>query len=60
MAKNAEESWIDDAARLRRRVKKGITENDMSQTIAQAIMWILTLGALVLYMQRRRKRKTDY
>ena len=40
-------------------MKKG-TVNDMSQTIAQAIMWILTLGALVLYMQRRRKRKTDY
>ena len=29
-------------------------------TIAQAILWILTLGALVLYMQRRRKRKINY
>jgi hypothetical protein len=32
----------------------------MEQTIAQSAMWILSLGALVLYMQRRRKRKTDY
>ena len=31
----------------------------MSQTIMQAILWVLTLGALVLFMQRRRKRKTD-
>jgi hypothetical protein len=31
----------------------------MSQTMIQAIGWILSLGALVLYMQRRRKRKTD-
>jgi hypothetical protein len=29
-------------------------------TISQAIMWILALGALVLYMQRRKKRKTSY
>jgi hypothetical protein len=29
-------------------------------TVAQAILWILTLGALVLYMQRRRKRKINY
>jgi hypothetical protein len=28
--------------------------------VSQAIIWILTLGAFVLYMQRRRKRKTDY
>jgi hypothetical protein len=32
----------------------------MEQTIVQAIMWIFSLGALVLYMQRRKKRKTDY
>lgn len=29
-------------------------------TITQAIIWTLTLGAFVLYMQRRRKRKSDY
>jgi hypothetical protein len=32
----------------------------MNGTIPQAIIWILTLGALVLYMQRRRKRKINY
>ena len=32
----------------------------MSQTLVQAAIWIATLGALVLYMQRRRKRKTNY
>jgi len=32
----------------------------MNQTIVQAIFWIATLGALVLYMQRRRKRKSNY
>jgi hypothetical protein len=32
----------------------------MSQTIVQAIFWIATLGMLVLYVQRRRKRKTNY
>lgn len=31
----------------------------MNGTITQAILWILTLGALVLYMSRRRKRKSD-
>jgi hypothetical protein len=31
----------------------------MSQTIVQAVLWIATLGALVLFLQRRRKRKTD-
>ena len=31
----------------------------MDQNITQAILWILTLGALVLFMQRRRKRKTN-
>jgi hypothetical protein len=32
----------------------------MNQTILQAIFWIATLAVLVLYMQRRRKRKTNY
>jgi hypothetical protein len=32
----------------------------MNQTLVQAVMWIATLGALVLYMQRRRKRKSNY
>jgi hypothetical protein len=31
----------------------------MNQTIVQAIFWIATLALLVLYMQRRRKRKTN-
>ncbi len=30
----------------------------MSNTIVQAVFWIATLGVLVLYMARRRKRKT--
>ena len=30
----------------------------MSNTILQAILWIATLGVLVLYMARRKKRKT--
>jgi hypothetical protein len=32
----------------------------MNQTIVQAIFWIATLAMLVLYIQRRRKRKTNY
>lgn len=31
----------------------------MNQTLIQAVIWIATLGALILYMQRRRKRKTN-
>lgn len=31
----------------------------MNQTILQTIFWIATLGVLVLYVQRRRKRKAD-
>jgi hypothetical protein len=31
----------------------------MNQTLIQAVIWIATLGVLVLYMQRRRKRKTN-
>jgi hypothetical protein len=30
----------------------------MSANIVQAIFWVATLGVLILYMQRRRKRKT--
>jgi hypothetical protein len=30
----------------------------MSNTMLQAIFWIATLGVLVLYMARRKKRKT--
>lgn len=30
----------------------------MSNTMLQAILWIATLGVLVLYMARRKKRKT--
>jgi len=29
----------------------------MNSTVLQAIFWIATLAVLVLYMQRRRKRK---
>jgi hypothetical protein len=32
----------------------------MSQTTLQAIFWIATLAMLVLYMQRRRKRKSNF
>jgi hypothetical protein len=32
----------------------------MNQTIVQTVFWIATLGALILYVQRRRKRKADY
>jgi hypothetical protein len=32
----------------------------MSQTVIQAVFWIASLGVLVLYMARRRKRKTNY
>ena len=31
----------------------------MNQTLIQAVIWIATLGVLILYMQRRRKRKTN-
>jgi uncharacterized membrane-anchored protein len=31
----------------------------MNQTIVQSIIWIVTLAVLVLYMQRRRKRKSN-
>ncbi len=32
----------------------------MDQTILQAVLWIATLGILVLFLQRRRKRKANY
>jgi hypothetical protein len=32
----------------------------MNQTTIQAIFWIATLAMLVLYIQRRRKRKANY
>ena len=32
----------------------------MNQTITQAVMWVLTMLALVLFVQRRRKRKTNF
>ncbi len=32
----------------------------MSDTIVQAVLWIATLGVLVLFLQRRRKRKANY
>ena len=31
----------------------------MTGMIEQTVMWVLTLGALVLYVQRRRKRRVD-
>lgn len=32
----------------------------MTQMIVQAVLWIATLGALVLFLQRRRKRKANF
>jgi hypothetical protein len=32
----------------------------MNATILQAIFWIATLGVLVLFLQRRKKRKANY
>lgn len=31
----------------------------MNDTILQATIWILTLAVAVLYMQRRRKRRSE-
>jgi hypothetical protein len=31
----------------------------MNQTLVQAIFWIASLAVLVLYMQRKRKRKIN-
>jgi hypothetical protein len=32
----------------------------MNQTILQAIFWIATLAVLVLFLQRRKKRKANF
>ncbi len=32
----------------------------MNSTILQAIFWIATLAVLVLFLQRRKKRKANY
>lgn len=32
----------------------------MNQTVIQTVLWVATLGVLVLFLQRRRKRKTNY
>ena len=32
----------------------------MTATLVQAILWLATLAVLVLFLQRRRKRKTNY
>jgi len=32
----------------------------MSSTLVQAVMWIGALAVLVLYMQRRKKRKSSF
>lgn len=32
----------------------------MNPTLIQAVLWIATLAVLVLFLQRRRKRKTNY
>ena len=32
----------------------------MNSTILQAVFWIATLAVLVLFLQRRKKRKTNY
>jgi MYXO-CTERM domain-containing protein len=34
--------------------------NGIGQTIPQAIMWTLALSALLLFLQRRRRRKANY
>jgi hypothetical protein len=32
----------------------------MNQMFMQSVLWIATLGVLILFLQRRRKRKTNY
>jgi hypothetical protein len=32
----------------------------MNQTVIQTILWVATLAVLVLFLQRRRKRKANY
>jgi len=31
----------------------------MNSTLVQAVLWIATLGVLVLFLQRRRKRRSN-
>jgi hypothetical protein len=32
----------------------------MSATVVQSVFWILAVGILVLFMQRRKKRKSNF
>jgi MYXO-CTERM domain-containing protein len=32
----------------------------MNETIMQSVFWVATLGLLVLFLQRRRRRKANY
>ena len=32
----------------------------MDNMVMQSVVWILALGALVLYWQRRKKRRSEY
>lgn len=32
----------------------------MNQTILQAVFWVATLAVLVLFLQRRKKRKANF
>jgi MYXO-CTERM domain-containing protein len=32
----------------------------MNETIMQSVLWVATLGLLVLFLQRRRRRKANY
>lgn len=32
----------------------------MNDTLMQALLWIASLGVLVMFVQRRRKRKAGY
>jgi len=32
---------------------------DISQTMLQAVMWIATFAVLVMFLQRRRKRRSN-
>ena len=33
---------------------------NMNQTMLQTVMWIATFGVLVLFLQRRRKRRSNF
>ncbi len=32
----------------------------MNSTIVQAVFWVATLAVLILFLQRRKKRKANY